>query len=271
MTDAFAGRTSGCLRGVGVGTFHAGVACTVGFRCARRTVLGHTVVVVVDPGAAHVGALDALVLVAVRTASVGVLVCTHCAAGDVVTRAFHASAIGTVVFLEDSLAVRGEAVLGALHTEVVGVTECLVGVLSSASVRLLVGLWTFHTLVLLAVGHAWALELAAAIKDRSVAAVGALHTNIVFARKPSTVGCVLRVPLGRTLTALVIHAILEVTVDVLTLVERGETLVWTLVTVVVRAIRFARRLGATRVGFEPCGVAVLTLTTLIHCTIGARW
>ncbi len=169
------------------------------------------------------------------------------------------------------MAVCREAILCTLHTEVVGVAECPVGVLSSASVRLLVGFRTFHTLVLLTVRHAWALELTAAVKDRRITAVGTLHANIVFAGQASAVGRVLRIPLGRTLTTLVIHTVFEVTVDVLTLVERGESLVRTLVAIVVRTVRLIRRLAATRVGFESSSVAVLTLTALVHRTIGTCW
>lgn len=214
------------------------VACAVRLRCGSGSVLSCAVVIVISSCVACVGTFDTLVLVAIRLATVGVLRCTNAAGSDVVIGTLHTSSVGTVVLLEDSLAVSRETILCTLNTEVTGVTERAVGVLTCTGVGLLVGFGTFHTLVLLTVGHSRILQRTVAIEDRCVTAVGTLHTHIVLTGQATTVRHIPWIPLGRTLTTLVIYTVFEVTVDVLAFVERREALIGTFCTVVVGTVWF---------------------------------
>lgn len=158
ITDVSVGGASVCFGCRCIRTLDAGVACTIWLRCGSRSVLSCAVVVVVGTCATRVGTFHTLVLVAVRLASIGVLPGTNAAGSDVVIGTLHARPVGTVIFLEDALAICREAILSTLNTEVACVTERAVRVLTCTGVGLLVGLRTFHTLVLFTVGHSRVLE-----------------------------------------------------------------------------------------------------------------
>lgn len=198
-----------------------------------------TIEVIVGTGRSIVWTFHTLVPFAVRLRALSVGCAANRAVLDVGIGTLYALAIVTVSLRTvcSRFTGLGWSLLCTLDTNVVDVTERLVLVLRLTSGRLLVGFWTFHTLVLFTERHTWDLGLAYRVELRRCRAVGALHTLVVFTGVAVTVGCVADLPLVRTLTACVIHAVLVIRIELLTCAERGEASRGTLATTVGSTVR----------------------------------